>query len=97
MPNSAEMKSACAMVSPFATHLALPESCLLLRSLATSATPWQTSHSLSPARPASSSCDDPVPPRYSNTCTGAAELGEGEPLPLSTLPPPLDKQGSCLP
>ena len=36
MPNSAEMKSACAMVSPFATHLALP-----LRIMFTD--PWQRS------------------------------------------------------
>jgi hypothetical protein len=41
MPNSAEMKRACAMVSPFATHLALP-----LRIMCTASIPCNVRHAV---------------------------------------------------
>ena len=41
MPNSAEMKSVCAMVSPFATHLAPP-----LRILFTASIPCNVRHAV---------------------------------------------------
>jgi hypothetical protein len=57
MPNNSLMKSAAATASCLATHLTGPsKSCSPLQSLARSATPSGTSHSLSPARSVALPC-----------------------------------------
>jgi hypothetical protein len=96
MPNSAEMKPAYAMASPFATHLALP-----LRIPYTALIRCSVRHAITNERRnlmasqgASSPRDGPVPLHYSGTCSDAAERGAGL-LVLSTLRPPPDTRGSC--